>query len=92
MQIQYELTDQKVTKWKHRSLILSISFVVTEYSPEEGFSLGKQINKNIKNGSRIDFSQLLPIVPSLNVRMNVCRCFFTKESTQNSQKITQFYG
>ena len=33
MQIMYELTETNVSKWKHRSLVMSVSFVVTEYAP-----------------------------------------------------------
>ena len=63
----YQLESKNVTKWKHKSLVLSASFMVTEYAPQEGFTLGKQINKELKNGSIVDFGKLLPIVSGLNV-------------------------
>lgn len=36
MQIMYELVESKVSKWKHKSLILSVSFVVTDYGSAGG--------------------------------------------------------
>ena len=67
MQIMYELTSTNVSKWKHKSLVMSVSFVVTEYAPGEGFTIGKQINRELENGSVVDFGKLLPIVSGLNV-------------------------
>jgi hypothetical protein len=73
MQIAYRLGESEVPRWKHRSVVMSVSFVVTEYAPEEGFTLGKQINMDTRNGSRLDFDQLLPFVPGLNVRLPLAR-------------------
>ena len=67
MQIMYELTLTNVSKWKHKSLVMSVSFVATEYAPGEGFTFGKQINRQLENGSVVDFGKLLPIVSGLNV-------------------------
>ena len=39
MQIMYELNEEKNSKWKHKMLTLSVTFMVTEYAPEEGFTL-----------------------------------------------------
>lgn len=63
----YELSSSNVPKWKHKNLVLSVSFVLTEYSPDQGYTLGKQMNKQLQNGSTIDFKALLPLVPGLNV-------------------------
>jgi len=44
MQIVYELMGENVISWKHKRLALSVSFVMTEYAPENGLTLGYQIN------------------------------------------------
>ena len=45
-----------------------MSFVVTEYAPERGFTIGKQISSEIENGTVLDFGKLLPLVPGLSVK------------------------
>ena len=71
MQIMYELSSSNVPKWKHTNLVLSVSFVLTEYAPTQGYTLGKQINRQLQNGSIIDFKALLPLVSGLNVTFNL---------------------
>ena len=78
MQINYHLTTQNLSKWKHQSLVLSVNFVVTEYAPGGGFTVGKQINHKLQNGSIIDFDKLIPLVSGLNVLNLLPRCFYTK--------------
>jgi hypothetical protein len=73
MQILYELTPNHTQLWKHKRLALSVSFVVTEYAPEEGFTLGRQINSRLANGSVIEMERLLPLVAGLNVQMELVR-------------------
>ena len=44
MQIMYDLVNSDVPNWKHQHLVLSVSFVATEYA-HQGLTLGKQINQ-----------------------------------------------
>lgn len=67
MQINYQLATRNLSKWKHQSLVLSVNFVATEYAPTDGFTLGNQINRNLQNGSSINFDKLIPLVSGLNV-------------------------
>jgi len=67
MQINYQLVSQNISKWNHQSVVLSVNFLVTEYAPGDGFTMGKQINQNLQNGSIVDFNTMIPLVSGLNV-------------------------
>jgi hypothetical protein len=67
LQILYELTPNNNTKWKHRRVGLSVTFLLTEYAPQQVFTLGHQITPNLQNGTQFDLQKLLPLVSGLNV-------------------------
>lgn len=47
---------------------MSVSFVETDYAPPQSeFTLAKQINRNMENGTIIDLKKLLPLLPHFNV-------------------------
>jgi hypothetical protein len=87
----YQLEDGSA-EWKHKSMVLCVNFVMTEYATQEMFTLGRQINQEVGNGSIIDLGKLLSLIPSFQVPFGLVRWFCTKESTLNTPKIKHFSG
>lgn len=67
MQVEYEWNGKGTSGWKHKRIGLAVSFLLTEYAPEQTFNLGKQINSQLTNGSLFDLKALLPLLPQLPV-------------------------
>lgn len=67
MQILYELSSKDNPLWKHKHVGLSITFLLTEHGPAELFTLERQINEDLKNGSILDLKGLLHLIPNFNV-------------------------
>lgn len=67
LQIQYELTSNTTTEWKHKKLAVSITFLLAEFAPPETLTLGRQINQKLTNGTIIDLAAMLRLVPHLSV-------------------------
>lgn len=44
LQIEYELNSKERSTWKHKRIGLAVTFLLTEYAPQQTFSLGRQIN------------------------------------------------
>lgn len=92
LQILYELNNCNNTAWKHKRLALSITFLLTEYAPQQIFTLGKQITPNLQNGTYLDLHALLPLVSSLNVLPSSRRCSFTRARILPTPNKTDSYG
>lgn len=71
MQIMYELSSKDNPLWKHKHIGLSITFLLTEDGPAELFTLGRQINLGLKNGSIIDLKGLLHLIPNFSVSISL---------------------
>jgi len=54
LQIVYELSENNKARWKHRRVALSVTFLMTEYAPQQIFTLGQQINPKLQNGTLLD--------------------------------------
>lgn len=67
LQILYELIGNETTEWKHRKLAVSVTFLLTEFAPPRTFTLGKQVNQKLTNGTIIDLAAMLRLVPHLSV-------------------------
>jgi hypothetical protein len=92
LQVLYELSGQPNAKWKHRRIALSVTFLLTEYAPQQIFTLGHQITPSLHNGTSLNLNSLLPLVPGLNVRLARDRCSFTKANTPTTPKTTASCG
>lgn len=73
LQVEYELNGKGKSGWKHKRIGLVVSFLLTEYAPEQTFSLGKQINSQLSNGSLFDLKAMLPLLPQLPVPLTLPR-------------------
>jgi hypothetical protein len=82
LQIAYSLQENPQLAWKHKQLLLSISFMCSEYLPMERRTLGKLVNFGLKNGSQVDLGSALPLVSNMNVQLPSLRCSSIRERTQ----------
>jgi hypothetical protein len=92
LQIIYELNSRNNPAWKHKRIGLSVTFLLTEYAPEQIFTLGKQINQELRNGSLFGLKSLLPLIPKLPVPHSLFRWFFIKEDTLITHRMKGFCG
>lgn len=67
----YTLDPTPNITWKHKAIVMSVSFVTTEYVPSEGLIVSKSIPNNINNNSKIDFPNLLQLVSGLKVNLHL---------------------
>ena len=67
--MEYEWNGKGKSGWKHRRIGMAVSFLLTEYAPEQTFSLGRQINSQLTNDSLFDLKALLPLLPQLPVQL-----------------------
>lgn len=92
LQIAYSLQENPQLAWKHKRLLLSVTFMCTEYLPVERRTLGKLVNFGLRNGSQLDLAAALPLVANMNVRPPPLRCCSTRPRTPKTPPTPLHFG